>query len=206
MPLPMYWNLVAGSIAGVSELLVMYPLDVAKTRLQLQTTTTGPDAYTSIGDVFRKIVRQEGPRALYRGILPPILVEAPKRAIKFSANDAYKRAFQEKFGIPSSTLLSIATGVSAGITEAFIVGPPELLKIKLQDKRNAGKYSGASDVVRQIVRAEGYLGLTRGLEATIWRHALWNGGYFGVIQSVRSALPEPETHQGALLKNFIAGT
>ena len=27
--------------------------------------------------------------ALYRGILPPILVETPKRAIKFSANEQY---------------------------------------------------------------------------------------------------------------------
>ncbi len=22
----------------------------------------------------------------------------------------------------------------------------------------------------------------KGLEATIWRHAIWNGGYFGVIK------------------------
>ncbi len=36
---------------------------------------------------------------MYRGIIPPILVEAPKRAIKFAANDAYKPFFQNKVSL-----------------------------------------------------------------------------------------------------------
>lgn len=36
----------------------------------------------------------------------------------------------------------------------------------------------------------GVLAFTKGLEATLWRHAVWNGGYFGVIFGVRQALPE----------------
>lgn len=32
--------------------------------------------------------------------------------------------------------MSILTGVSAGITEAFIVATPDLIKIRLQDKAN----------------------------------------------------------------------
>jgi len=31
--------------------------------------------------------------SLYRGLLPPILVETPKRAIKFSANDYYGKVY-----------------------------------------------------------------------------------------------------------------
>jgi len=31
--------------------------------------------------------------SLYRGLLPPILVETPKRAIKFSANDYYGKLY-----------------------------------------------------------------------------------------------------------------
>ena len=98
-PLPLHYNLVAGAIAGVSEILTMYPLDVVKTRFQIQV---GNSEYKSIGDAFSKIVKTEGYirldlffkfkmyirfGALYRGILPPIFVEAPKRAIKFGANE-----------------------------------------------------------------------------------------------------------------------
>jgi solute carrier family 25 2-oxodicarboxylate transporter 21 len=84
-PLPFQWNLLAGAIAGVSEILTMYPLDLVKTRSQLSLT-----ASPSLFSTFGSIIKQEGFGALYRGILPPILVEAPKRAIKFGANEKYK--------------------------------------------------------------------------------------------------------------------
>lgn len=80
-PLPFQWNLLAGAIAGVSEILTMYPLDLIKTRSQLSVT-----AAPSLFSTFGSIIKQEGFGGLYRGILPPILVEAPKRAIKFTAN------------------------------------------------------------------------------------------------------------------------
>lgn len=53
---------------------------------------------------------------------------------------------------------------------------------------------------------EGFVSkLYSGFEATVWRHGVWNGGYFGCIKTVRNAIPEPKTKQGALVKNFIAG-
>ncbi|KAJ3046084.1 hypothetical protein HDV00_003834 [Rhizophlyctis rosea] len=202
-PLPLHFSLAAGAVAGVSEILTMYPLDVVKTRFQLQV---GAGEYNSIVDCFQKIIKNEGAGALYRGILPPILVEAPKRAIKFSANDNYKRLFKERFGLEESRLLNVLTGVSAGMTEAVIVASPDLVKIRMQDKRNAGKYLNTTDCVQKIFREEGILGFTKGLEATLWRHALWNGGYFGSIATIRAALPKPTSKQSELGNNFIAGT
>jgi solute carrier family 25 2-oxodicarboxylate transporter 21 len=38
------------------------------------------------------------------------------------------------------------------------------------------------DCISKIYKYEGAYGFLRGMEATVWRHALWNGGYFGVIQ------------------------
>lgn len=85
--------------------------------------------------------------------------------------------------------LSIVTGCSAGATESFVVVPFELVKIKyvtcfptalvrrlrlnrfrLQDKSLASAYSGPLDVVRQVVRRDGILGLYAGMEATFWRY------------------------------------
>jgi solute carrier family 25 2-oxodicarboxylate transporter 21 len=61
--------------------MMFYPLDVAKTRIQLQHGVAKEgQGYTGILDVFRKIIKQEGASRLYRGITAPILMEVPKRS------------------------------------------------------------------------------------------------------------------------------
>ena len=70
---------------------------------------------------------------LYRGITAPILMEAPKRATKFAANDEWGKVYRNLFGVSQmNQSLSILTGASAGATEAFVVVPFELVKIRLQ--------------------------------------------------------------------------
>lgn len=49
--------------------------------------------YTGVFDCARKMVRFEGVFALYKGILPPILVETPKRAVKFLTFEQLKPLF-----------------------------------------------------------------------------------------------------------------
>lgn len=139
--------------------------------------------------------------------MAPVLVEAPKRATKFAANEQYSKLYMNLTGSTKMTQpLSVLTGVSAGITEAFVVVSFELVKIRMQDKNNAGKYKNTMDCITKIFREEGPLAFFKGLEATIWRHAAWNGGYFGVIHGVRQALPQWDSPQGQLLRNFIAGS
>ncbi len=58
----------------------------------------------------------------------------------------------------------------------------------------------------KILKREGPLAFFKGLEATLWRHALWNGGYFGVIHGVRDSIPDSHSSHGKLFKSFIAGS
>ncbi|KAG5361178.1 putative mitochondrial 2-oxodicarboxylate carrier [Yarrowia sp. C11] len=203
-PLPFIYQFASGAIAGVSEILVMYPLDVVKTRMQLQVKGSG-EQYSSMVDCLQKIVRNEGFSRLYRGISAPILMEAPKRAVKFAANDEWGKFYRNAFGMPKMTQsLSILTGATAGATESFVVVPFELVKIRLQDK--SSKYTGMADVVKTIVRQEGPLALYNGLEATLWRHITWNSGYFGVIFQVRQLLPKATDKRGQMINDLIAGS
>jgi solute carrier family 25 2-oxodicarboxylate transporter 21 len=197
----------AGAIAGVSEILVMYPLDVVKTRVQLQTAAAGsPDAYNGMIDAFRKIIKTEGFSRLYRGISAPILMEAPKRATKFAANDEWGKIYRNLFGVEKmNQSLSVLTGASAGATESFVVVPFELVKIRLQDKASASKYNGMLDVVAKTIKNEGPLALYQGLESTLWRHILWNAGYFGCIFQVRQLIPKAETKTGQMGNDLISG-
>lgn len=200
-PLPFVATFAAGAIAGVSEILTFYPLDVVKTRMQLET---GKSSVGLVGS-FKKIIAEEGAGRLYRGLVPPLLLEAPKRAVKFAANDFWGKTYLGLTGESKMTQqLSILTGCSAGATESFVVVPFELVKIKLQDK--ASTFAGPIDVVKQVVKKEGLLGLYVGMESTFWRHLWWNGGFFGSIFQVRALLPKADSPQAQLLNNFISGS
>ncbi|CAK5269419.1 unnamed protein product [Mycena citricolor] len=222
-PLPFAANFAAGAIAGISEILTFYPLGMflcckstsardpvarslsrfaqVKTRMQLET---GKSSEGLIGS-FRTIVRQEGVGRLYRGLVPPLLLEAPKRAVKFAANDFWGKTYLSFSGETKMTQsLSIITGCSAGATESIVVVPFELVKIKMQDKTST--FKGPMEVVRHIIKTDGLLGMYAGMESTFWRHLWWNGGFFGSIFQVRALLPKAETPQGTLLNNFISGS
>lgn len=66
----------------------MHPLDLVKTRLQLQTKRaipgldSDPHYYNGVVDCFRKMYRHESLLAYWKGVVPPVLVETPKRAVK----------------------------------------------------------------------------------------------------------------------------
>lgn len=136
-------------------------------------------------------------------------MEAPKRATKFAANDSWGSFYRNLFGVQQQTQsLAVLTGATAGATESFVVVPFELVKIRLQDKASAGKYNGMLDVVKKIIQAEGPLAMYNGLESTLWRHILWNGGYFGCIFQVRAQLPaaEPGNKAQKTRNDLIAGS
>ncbi|KAF2270525.1 mitochondrial 2-oxodicarboxylate carrier protein-like protein [Lojkania enalia] len=203
--LPFQYQFAAGAVAGISEILVMYPLDVVKTRIQLQHgKAVDGQGYTGVLDCFQKIIRNEGVSRLYRGITAPILMEVPKRAIKFSSNDTFAPLYQRLFHSPVLTQpLAVLTGASAGAVESLVVVPFELLKIRLQDKTSASRYSGLLDCLVKVVRHEGPLALYNGFEATLWRHIVWNAGYFGCIFQVRAQLPKPEESKNAKLQKTV---
>jgi solute carrier family 25 2-oxodicarboxylate transporter 21 len=61
-------------------------------------------------------------------------------------------------------------------------------------------------VVAKTIRNEGILAMYNGLESTMWRHVLWNAGYFGVIFQVRELLPKATTKQGQITNDLISGS
>lgn len=205
-PLPFVYQFLAGAVAGISEILVMYPLDLVKTRIQLQVGSGAGAEYSGILDCFTKIVRHEGVGTLYRGISAPILMEAPKRATKFAANDEWGKYWKSVFGVSQLTgPLAVLNGGCAGATEAFIVVPFELVKIRMQDKARASMYKGPGDCLMKTIREEGVLSLYKGLESTLWRQTIWNAGYFGIIFQIRSLMPKAEDPTQKMLVDLASG-
>ena len=64
-----------GSIAGAFGATVVYPIDLVKTRMQNQrSTVVGQLLYLNSIDCAKKVIRNEGPTGLYRGLVPQLVV------------------------------------------------------------------------------------------------------------------------------------
>jgi solute carrier family 25 carnitine/acylcarnitine transporter 20/29 len=64
---PIFGLLIAGGLAGCISWMVVYPVDVIKSRYQLDF------AHSSALECFRKSLRQEGRAILWRGLAPTLL-------------------------------------------------------------------------------------------------------------------------------------
>lgn len=191
-----YWKnglmqVASGGTAGFVEICIMHPLDVVKTRFQFQNSKT-TSSYVSIADCFQKTIKNEGFFAIYKGILPPIIVETPKRAAKFFTFEQYKNFFLMGSFMPTSCALSLA-GLFSGLTEALIVNPFEVVKVRLQtDQQKFTVQKSSFETAKQIYN-EGGLGLNglnRGLTSTLLRHGIWNMVYFGFYHNIKPYIPK----------------
>ncbi|RLU25367.1 hypothetical protein DMN91_001523 [Ooceraea biroi] len=199
----------SGGSAGFIEVCIMHPMDIVKTRFQLQVKSTKSDPlyYTGVRDCMTKIYKTEGLPAYWKGILPPIIVETPKRAVKFFTFEQYKQFFL--FGASAPTALTFScAGFFAGVTEALLVNPFEVVKITLQSNRKHIRETPSTyTVTREIISKYGFgpSGLYRGLTATIMRNAVFNSFYFGFYHSVKGYIPPEQDPWLEFLYKFAIG-
>ncbi|EGF99901.1 uncharacterized protein MELLADRAFT_26850, partial [Melampsora larici-populina 98AG31] len=73
-PLPVWALLTSGAVGGIGYWTFCYPLDVIKSRVQMADVP--PKGFNYIADAWRQICREEGPRALVRGIAPTCIIPA----------------------------------------------------------------------------------------------------------------------------------
>ncbi|KAL8604797.1 hypothetical protein ACOMHN_028425 [Nucella lapillus] len=198
---------VAGGCAGFVEVSIMHPLDLMKTRIQIQRGPGDPHHYTSVVDCFRKIYTQEGPMSFYKGIFPPLLAETPKRATKFFTFERYKTAFAYGGYLSQPVVLTLA-GLCAGMTEALVINPFEVVKVRLQAERQQFSQSkGTIQIAREIVARDGLglRGLNKGLTSTLGRHGVFNMVYFSFYHNVKAVVPEVKDPALDFGRRFLIG-
>ena len=114
---------VSGATAGFMATITLHPLDVIKTRLQVQDLQIATK-YNGTLHAFKTILRNEGARGLYAGLSPAVVGNTASWAMYFAFYDRARKRYEkasnddgevEKKSISSGeTLLAAAeAGVSA---------------------------------------------------------------------------------------------
>ncbi|MBN3326407.1 CMC1 protein, partial [Atractosteus spatula] len=89
--------LAAGAIAGVPAASLVTPADVIKTRLQV-AARAGQTTYTGVIDCFRKILQEEGFRALWKGAGARVFRSSPQFGVTLVTYELLQRWFYVDFG------------------------------------------------------------------------------------------------------------
>merc|ERR1712051_334333 len=136
--------------------------------------------------------RPEGLRSFWKGIVPPVMVETPKREWKFFTFEQFQKIF--RFGAEKSTALTYSlAGLGSGVTEAIIVNPFEVVKVKMQSNRSHQSQAPSTwSVAREIIKEDGFGKnglLGKGITATMGRHGFFNMVYFGFYHTAKGWLP-----------------
>ncbi|ESQ53931.1 hypothetical protein EUTSA_v10025387mg [Eutrema salsugineum] len=159
--IPIPASLLAGACAGVSQTLLTYPLELVKTRLTIQR-----GVYKGIFDAFVKIIREEGPTELYRGLAPSLIGVVPYAATNYFAYDSLRKAYrsfskQDKIGNIETLLI----GSLAGALSSTATFPLEVARKHMQVGAVSGRvvYKNMLDALVSILEHEGILGWYKGL-------------------------------------------
>lgn len=180
-------KLMNGALAGMVGTCCVFPLDLAKTRLQNQKTVskTGEQVTRLYRNVFHcmfVVGRTEGLMGLYKGLGINLLLVNPEKAIKLAVNDQTRQKFGSKPGGILPLHLECAAGAFAGFCQVVITTPMEFLKIQMQIAGGSGAAGcekvSAMKLVRDLVAKDGITSVFRGYGATLIRDVPFSMMYF----------------------------
>lgn len=122
----------AGALAGLVNTLVLSPLDVVKTRLQVQgapsvaatsaataasatsaTAAGAPPHYTGTIHALRSMLQQEGLSSYYRGLSASLWAFVPNWAIYWYSYEAFKRLYARRMPRAPSLSAPASTAVAS---------------------------------------------------------------------------------------------
>ena len=157
--LSLWQTMIAGSAAGMSEHLVMFPFDTMKTKIMSERVGW---RYHHLVSTTRLIMAEEGAAGFYRGFAPAFLSAIPSHAALFTAYELAKSTALD-LGASQEVAYLVGAGAATCVHDTVSV-PFDVVKQRLQE--NSSGTSSALRCFREVRAKEGISAFTRSLPAT----------------------------------------
>lgn len=171
-------NFVCGGVAAALAICVVNPIDVVKSRLQMQGEL-GADkpkqAYRGIVSAMVTIGQKEGLAGLYRGLPAAVLFQLVGNSCRFGIYHAGKKlAGTDK---KQSSLKNLGLALTAGGVAGLVSCPFFTVKTQMQVQTSVSdlstghqrQHSSFADACQSILRDEGVTGFWRGIPVFLLR-------------------------------------
>ncbi|KAL8504722.1 hypothetical protein ACS0TY_016051 [Phlomoides rotata] len=208
-------QLLAGGIAGAFSKTCTAPLARLTILFQVQGMHSNAALMSnpSIWHEALRIVNEEGFRAFWKGNMVTIAHRLPYTSVNFYAYEQYKSILRLIPGLDgrrgnssSDFFVHFVGGGLAGITAASATYPLDLIRTRLAAQRNTIYYKGVSHALQTICREEGFLGLYKGLGATLLGVGPSIAISFSVYESLRHYWLSPRPNDSTVLVSLACGS
>lgn len=153
---------VGGLAAGVVEAVVaVAPMETIKVKVIHDLNRPTP-RYTGSFNSIVTILREEGVRGTYQGLLPTILKQSTNQGSRFLLMEGFKDWYTE--GDVTSTVptgITMAWGIVASFITVYLNSPIDVVKTRMQGLERK-RYKNSLDCLKQVWRDEGFLSFYRG--------------------------------------------
>ncbi|EFJ47772.1 hypothetical protein VOLCADRAFT_61165 [Volvox carteri f. nagariensis] len=190
-------TLLSGAAAGAAGSLVSTPVELVRTKMQLQSaaSSASDEFYKGSVDCFKQVLSKYGIKGLYRGFTATVLRDMQGYAWFFLGYESTVNYFLQKAGpgLHSKADLNYMQVMSAGVVAGFglwgSMFPIDTVKSKLQaDTLATPQYRSTYDCLSKVLKSEGQAGLWRGFSAAMYRAIPVNAGIFLAVEGTRQGI------------------
>ncbi|KAK0556437.1 Mitochondrial oxaloacetate carrier protein [Tilletia horrida] len=183
-----------GALAAMTAVTCTNPMEVMKTRMQLQGELmetskrkagggpAPPRLYNNALDCFAKTLRSEGIRGVQRGLSAAYIYQVLLNGSRLGFYEPFRVGFNSLAGKQPDEVWAagaLLAGASSGVVGAMFGNAFFLVKARQQAYsphhvigKASHNYSGLFNGLTSIVKTEGLLGLARGMDASMLRTAM----------------------------------
>lgn len=164
-------NFIAGAAAGSTTLILIYPLDIAHTRLAADVGRTEVRQFRGIYHFLTTIREKDGIRGIYRGLPASLHGMVVHRGLYFGGFDTIKEMMSEE-SKPEVPLWKRWVVAQAVTTSAGLLSYPldtVRRRMMMQSGLEQPMYHSTLDCWRKIYRAEGFASFYRGALSNVFR-------------------------------------
>ncbi|XP_035436168.1 solute carrier family 25 member 35 isoform X2 [Spodoptera frugiperda] len=177
-------DFVIGGLAGAGATIFTNPMDVVKTRMQLQgelrARTDATTRYRGIFHALYVIARADGALALQKGLAPAMVLGFTMNSVRLGMYhvaevNGWTKNKNGDISIEKAIFWSSVSGVMSGVTG----NPASVVKTRIQAAAHPSiavgrqhRYKGMFDGIVTIYKTEGLRGFFAGVSATCTRLAI----------------------------------